>query len=84
MKRSINLWNSLDKTTVLLFLLLVIMGWLNIYAAVYNEEHTKIFDLSQRYGKQFVWIIAAIITVIFALIMDTDSIFSSPGLFTAL
>ena len=70
MKRSINLWNSLDKTTVLLFLLLVIMGWLNIYAAVYNEEHTKIFDLSQRYGKQFVWIIAAIITGIFALIID--------------
>ena len=70
MKRSINLWNSLDKTSVLLFLLLVIMGWLNIYAAVYNEEHTRIFDLSQRYGKQFIWILAAIVTGIFALIID--------------
>src|SRR5512133_2994466 len=46
------------------------MGWLNIYAAVYNEEHSRILDLSQRYGKQFIWIIAAIITGVFALIID--------------
>jgi len=46
------------------------MGWLNIYAAVYNEEHTGIFDLSQRYGKQFLWIIIAIITGIFVLTID--------------
>jgi rod shape determining protein RodA len=47
------------------------MGWLNIYAAVYNEEHTRIIDFSQRYGKQFIWIIAAIVTGIFALIIDS-------------
>jgi rod shape determining protein RodA len=69
-KRRINIWNSLDKITILLFLFLVIMGWLNIYAAVYNEEHTRMLDLSQRYGKQFIWIIAALITGIFALIID--------------
>jgi rod shape determining protein RodA len=69
-RRSINIWLSLDKITILLYLLLVVMGWLNIYAAVYNEEHSRILDLSQRYGKQFIWIIAAIITGIFALIID--------------
>ena len=58
MKRSINIWNRIDKVTVLLFLLMLVMGWFNIYAAVYNEEHKEIFDLSQRYGKQFLWIIA--------------------------
>jgi len=47
------------------------MGWLNIYAAVYNEEHTTIIDFSQRYGKQFVWIIIAIITGVFILIIDS-------------
>jgi rod shape determining protein RodA len=69
-KRSINIWNSLDKITILLYLLLVVMGWLNIYAAVFNEEHTRIFDLTQRYGKQFIWIVAAIVTGIFVLIID--------------
>lgn len=70
MKRSINIWNNLDKITIFLYLLLVIMGWLNIYAAVFNEEHTRILDLSQRYGKQFIWIVAALITGIFVLIID--------------
>jgi len=70
-KRSINIWVSLDKITILLYLLLVIMGWLNIYAAVYNEEHPGILDLSQRYGKQFIWILAAIFTGIFAILIDS-------------
>jgi rod shape determining protein RodA len=47
------------------------MGWLNIYAAVYNEEYTGIFDMSQRYGKQFIWILIAIVTGIFVLIIDS-------------
>ncbi|OFY60296.1 MAG: hypothetical protein A2X04_03440 [Bacteroidetes bacterium GWF2_41_9] len=70
MRRSINIWISLDKITILLYLLLVIMGWLNIYAAVFNEEHSRMLDLSQRYGKQFIWITAAIVTGIFILIID--------------
>jgi len=51
-KRSINIWNGIDKTAIVLFLLLVVMGWANIYAAVFNEEHSGLLDLSQRYGKQ--------------------------------
>lgn len=46
------------------------MGWINIYAAVYNEEHVGMFDMSQRYGKQFLWIIAAIILAIFIVTID--------------
>ncbi len=70
MKRSVNLWNSIDKTTILIFLLLVIAGWFNIYAAVYNEEHKDILDLSQRYGKQFVWILATLVIAVFIVIID--------------
>lgn len=71
MKRSINIWNGIDKISILLFLLLVTMGWFNIYAAVYNEEHKAILDLSQRYGKQFIWIIATIILAVFVIIIDS-------------
>lgn len=70
MKRSINLWNGIDKISILLFLVLVIMGWFNIYAAVYNEEHREILDFSQRYGKQFIWIIAALVIAVFVVIID--------------
>jgi len=40
---------------------MIAAGWLNIYAAVFNEDHSSIADFSQRYGRQMVWIILAII-----------------------
>ncbi|HOP57823.1 MAG TPA: rod shape-determining protein RodA [Bacteroidales bacterium] len=71
MRRSVNIWGRIDKLTILLFLIMVTMGWFNIYAAVYNEEHKEIFDLSQRYGRQFIWIIATIVLAIFIIIIDS-------------
>ena len=71
MKRNTNIWERVDKITLLLFLVLVTLGWLNIYAAVYNEERKEILDLTQRYGKQFVWIIAALIIAVFVVIIDS-------------
>jgi rod shape determining protein RodA len=70
MKRSVNIWNGIDKTAIVLFLLLIIMGWINIYAAVYNEEHSGMLDFSQRYGKQFIWIVASLVLAIFIVIID--------------
>jgi rod shape determining protein RodA len=50
---------------------MIIIGWFNIYAAVYNEEHVRIIDLSQRYGKQFIWIIATLVIAVFVVVVDT-------------
>ncbi|MZQ78421.1 MAG: FtsW/RodA/SpoVE family cell cycle protein [Bacteroidales bacterium] len=54
----------------MLWLVMMIMGWLNIYAAVYNEQHTSIFDMSQRYGKQLIFIIAAIVLAVMVMVTD--------------
>jgi len=69
--RNVNIWVRLDKATILVFLLLVIIGWFNIYAAVYNEEHSRIIDLSQRYGKQFIWIMATLVIAVFVVVIDS-------------
>lgn len=50
---------------------MIIAGWFNIYAAVYNEEHSGILDLSQRYGKQFIWILATLLIAVFVVVIDT-------------
>ncbi len=51
---------GLDWTTVLYFLLLVIMGWISIYGASYDFDFEgSIFDFEQRAGKQFIWILTA-------------------------
>jgi len=68
--RSANIWTRIDKTSIVLFLLLIFMGWINIYAAVFNEEHPGLLDFSQRYGKQFLWIAASLILAIFIVIID--------------
>lgn len=68
----------------MIYLALVLMGWLNIYAAVYDENHQNIFDLSQRYGKQMIFIIAAVLICIAVLIIDTRFFMNTAYLFYAL
>jgi len=63
--------NNLDWTTIFIYILLVFMGWMNIYAAVYSEEHSNILDFSQRYGKQLVWILFAFIIATVIMLSDT-------------
>ena len=67
----------IDWFVIILFGLLVLMGWLNIYAANYNLEHPNIFDNSMEYGKQFIWIIGAVILIIAILLLDSNFIINS-------
>lgn len=60
----------MDWFTVVLYLILVLLGWLNIYAAVYNEDHKSILDVTQNYGKQLIWIITAMVLAIMVMITD--------------
>lgn len=66
-----NIFESIDWICVMLYAILVLLGWLNIYAAVFNEDHKSIFDLSQRYGKQMLWIFAAIILLLAVLMVES-------------
>jgi rod shape determining protein RodA len=66
-----NIWLNLDWYTVILYLALVLIGWINIYSAVYNEEHQSILDMGQRYGKQMIWIIAGIVLAVVVLSVDS-------------
>ncbi len=67
-----SLWANIDWITVLIYLALVLLGWINIYSAVYNEEHQSIFDISQRYGKQLIWIGLALLTAFIILLIETN------------
>lgn len=52
---------TVDWTTIIIYLVLIVLGWFSVYGASYDMENpTSIFDFSQRAGKQFVWILTAI------------------------
>jgi rod shape determining protein RodA len=67
-----NIIPYVDWFTVVLYGLLVIIGWLNIYSAVYNPVHSSVFDSSQRYGKQFIWVVTAFLLAFFIMLSDAS------------
>jgi len=64
------IFENIDWILVIFYLGFVLIGWMNIYAAVYNEEHSNIFDMSQNYGKQLMWIGTSILIAMAILIID--------------
>jgi rod shape determining protein RodA len=56
----------------MIYVVLVLIGWANIYAAVYNEDHYVITDISQKYGKQMIWIGSAFLIALIILIIDEN------------
>ena len=70
MRNQRNIFANVDWATIIIYLVLVLIGWINIYAAVYNEEHHSIFDISQRYGKQLLWIGLALVIAFIILLFE--------------
>lgn len=70
MRRQRSIFQNIDWITVLLYFVMVIAGWLNIYAAVFNQQHDNIFDVTQNYGRQLMWILTALVLIVFVLVID--------------
>ena len=77
MKRSGNIFSSVDWVVVLLYSTMVIFGWLNIYASEYDPLNApSIFSLSSSAGKQLIFIGLSAIAIIILIVVD-DKIFDS-------
>ena len=51
---------TVDWSLVFVYLILILIGWVNIYASIHSSEPSSIFDFGFRSGKQFVWILSAL------------------------
>ena len=51
---------SIDWALIGVYLALVLIGWLNIYASVHSSEPASLLAWSSRAGKQFVWILTSL------------------------
>jgi rod shape determining protein RodA len=63
--------SNIDRPILIVYLTMVIMGWLNIYAAVYSDTHQNIFDINMQYGKQLIWIVFAFCIGLSLLLIDS-------------
>lgn len=59
-------YRKLDWTAIVLYLLLVIFGWMNIYSSSFVEGKA-VYDLSTKYGMHLIWIVTALVLAFFIL-----------------
>lgn len=80
MRRKENILKNIDWYLLITYFLLVIFGWISIYAAEYKEGVGSIFDFSQNYGKQLFRIMASVVIIFLILMIDPKfiSAFSYP------
>ena len=71
-----NIFANIDKTSILLYMILIIFGWINIYASQYNEYVNFSIDLNSRYGKQIYFIMFSIFIAFLILIIDWKFFYS--------
>ncbi len=71
MSREVDISGKLDWVSVLLYVMMVGLGWLNIFAAVYDETaNQSIFDMSLNSGRQLMFIAASVFIILAIVIID--------------
>ncbi len=62
----------LDWLTILIYAILVFIGWLNIYSSTFTEADQSIFNFSTLHGKQLFFIMASAIFVVIVLALEVN------------
>ena len=84
--RTNSIFYGVDLGTVLLYVLIVIAGWLSITSASYEEGTGDFFSFSHFYMKQLIWVGVAWATAVVLLLLDVRyfHMFAYPAYFIGL
>ncbi len=70
-KQRSNIFFGLDWVLLILFFILIFVGWINIYSSTSTLDNNDIFNFSLGYGKQLIWIFLSLFLIFFILLLDT-------------
>ena len=62
----------IDWLSVLFYLALITIGWVNIYSSTFTDESVSIFDFSTLHGKQFFFIVTSFLSIIVILALEAS------------
>lgn len=68
-----NFLRNFDWLTLVIYVILVLAGWVTINAASYNFDGASIFDFARPSGKQIVWFGLALFLIIAILCFDAKT-----------
>ena len=78
--RNRGILKTIDWSLVFCWLILILIGWANIYASVHSSDPASIFDYASRSGKQFIWMVTALGIALFILFVVPPRIYESAAL----
>lgn len=72
MRKSQSITGHMDWPLFFAVIVLMIMGLATVYSVAYDAEHPNIFDFSQKYGKQVVWLFISLFLGLMVFLIDSD------------
>lgn len=77
---------KIDWWSILIYMVLVVLGWINIYSVLQEGSDGGIFDLGTRYGKQMMWVGVCVFAAVAILLIDDKyyHIFAYPAYWVAI
>lgn len=72
MRKTDSITGSIDWLLFSLVILLMGIGIATIYSVAYDPEHPSLFDFSQKYGKQIIWLGVSLFLGLLVFLIDTD------------
>jgi rod shape determining protein RodA len=72
MRREDSLTQHVDWWLLSIVIIMLGMGIANVYSAAYDPDHPNIFDFSQKYGKQIMWVGISIFLGFLVFLIDSD------------
>ncbi len=71
MEKNRGIFFNIDWIILTLYVALVGIGLMSIYAANFDPAHASIFDIQRNYGKQVIWIATAFVIACLILLLDS-------------
>lgn len=72
MRKEESISKSIDWPLFTVFMLFLIMGIANVYSAAFDPDHPNLFDFSQKYGKQILWVGFSLFLGFLVLLIDAS------------
>jgi rod shape determining protein RodA len=72
MRQQQSIIGNVDWPLFITFMLMLGMGLATVYSVAYDEEYPNLFDFSQKYGKQLVWIGVSLFLGLMVFLIDSD------------
>ena len=57
MRKGEKITTNIDWPLFGVHIVLMLLGLTTVYSTAYNPDHPNLFDFSQKYGKQVVWLL---------------------------